>query len=107
MHRDFNKRLIDLLKLTKKCRVNIIDGIAGREGDEIGGNAVGVAIIVASRDMVAADAVGAAIMGFSEGEVGHISLAEQYGFGIGALERIEIRGASIDSVKKPFKRARD
>jgi len=107
MHRDFNKRLMDLLKLTKKCRVNIIDGIVGREGDEIGGNAVGVGIIVASRDMVAADAVGAAIMEFSEGEVRHISLAEQYGFGIGVLERIEIRGASIVSVKKPFKRARD
>jgi uncharacterized protein (DUF362 family) len=79
----------------------------GREGDEIGGDPVGAGVIIASRDLVAADAVGAAVMGFSEGEVGHISLAEQYGFGIGTLERIEVRGASIESVKKSFRRARD
>jgi uncharacterized protein (DUF362 family) len=107
MHRDFDKRLMDLLKVTNKCRVNIIDGIVGREGDEIHGSSVGAGVIIASRDLVAADAVGAAAMGFSEGEVGHISLAEEYGFGIGTLEHIEVRGASIESVKKPFKRARD
>ncbi len=107
MHQDFNTRLMDLLKLTNKCRFNIIDGIVGREGDEIGGDPVGAGVIIASRDLVAADAVGAAVMGFSEGEVGHISLAEQYGFGIGTLEHIEIRGASIESVRKPFRRARD
>ena len=107
MHRNFNKRLMDLLKLTNKSRVNIIDGIVGREGDEIHGNAVGTGVIIASRDWVAADAVGAAVMGFAEGEVGHISLAEQYGFGVGTLEHIEIRGASIESVRKPFRWARD
>ena len=107
MHRNFNKRLMDLLKLTNKSRVNIIDGIVGREGDEIHGNAVGTGVIIASRDWVAADAVGAAVMGFAEGEVGHISLAEQYGFGTGSLENILVRGASIESVRKPFKRARD
>lgn len=107
MHRDFDKRLMDLLKITNKCRINIIDGIVGREGDEIGGNPVGAGVVIASRDLVAADSVGAAVMGFSEGEVRHISLAEQYGFGIGNLEHIEVRGASIESVRKSFKRARD
>jgi len=34
-------------------------------------------------------------------------LAAEYGFGIGTLEHIEACGASIQSVKKPFKRARD
>ncbi len=107
MHQNFNIRLMDLLKVTNKCRVNIIDGIVGREGDEIGGNSVGAGVVIASSDLVAADAIGAAVMGFSEGEIGHISLAEQHGFGIGTLEHIEIQGASIESVKKYFKRARD
>jgi len=106
MHRDFNKRLMDLLKLVNRSYVSIIDGIVGREGDEIYGSPVGAGVIIASRDLVAADAVGAAVMGFSEGEVGHIPLAEQYGFGIANLEHIEVRGASIESVKKPFRRAR-
>ncbi len=107
MHQNFNTRLMDLLKVTNKSYVNIIDGIVGHESDEIHGSPVGAGIIIASRDWVAADAVGAAVMGFSEGEVGHIPLAEQYGFGIGTLENIEVQGASIESVKKPFKRASD
>lgn len=78
----------------------------GREGDEIGGNAAGAGVVIVSSDWVAADAVGAAVMGFSQGEVGHIALAEQYGFGTAALEHIQIRGASIESVRKPFRRAR-
>ena len=107
MHRNFNQRLMDLLSVTNKSEVNIIDGIVGLEGDEIHGNPVGVGVVIASRDWVAADAVGAAVMGFPEGEVGHIPLAEQHGFGIGTLANIELRGASIESVRKPFKHGRD
>lgn len=105
MHRDFNKKIIDLLKLTDKSLVNIIDGIIGMEKDEIHGNPVGMSIVIASRDWVAADSVGAAVMGFSEDEVGHIKLAEEEGFGTGSLRKIKVQGASIESVKRPFKRA--
>jgi uncharacterized protein (DUF362 family) len=107
MHRNFNQRLMDLLSVVNKSEVNIIDGIVGHEGDEIHGNPVGVGVVIASRDWVAADAVGAAVMGFAEGEVGHIPLAEQYGFGTGTLSNIELLGASIESVRKPFTRGRD
>ena len=107
MHQNFNQKVIDLMSVVNKSYVNIIDGIVGREGDEIGGNAVGMGLLIASRDWVAADAVGAAVMGFAEGEVGHILLAEEHGFGVGKLENIEIQGASIESVKRPFRRARD
>ena len=107
MHQNFNQKIIDLMSVVNKSYVNIIDGIVGREGDEIGGDAVGMGLIIASRDWVAADAVGAAVMGFAEGEVGHILLAEEHGFGVGRLENIEIRGTSIESVRRPFRRASD
>ena len=107
MHEDFDRRLMDLLKVTNRCHINIIDGIIGLEGHEIQGNPVGTGVIIASGDRVAADAVGAAVMGFSEGEVGHIPLAEQYGFGTGTLENIEVRGASIESVMRRFEWATD
>lgn len=107
MHRNFNQRLMDLLSVTNKSEINIIDGIVGLEGDEIHGNPVGVGVVITSRDWVAADAIGAAVMEFSEGAVGHIPLAEQHGFGIGTLANIEVRGASIESVRKPFKHGRD
>jgi len=107
MHQNFNQKIIDLMSVVNKSYVNIIDGIVGREGDEIGGNAVGTGVVIASGDWVAADAVGAAVMDFEEGEVGHILLAEKHGFGVGRLENIEIRGASIESVRRPFRRASD
>jgi uncharacterized protein (DUF362 family) len=67
---------------------------------------VGTKVIIASKDFVAADAVGAAVMGFSEGEVGHISLAEALGLGKAKLNEIEIKGEKIESVKKHFRKAR-
>ncbi len=104
MHTDFNRRMIDLLKVVRPD-VNIIDGIVGHEGGEIIGDPVGSKVIIASKDFVAADAVGAAVMGFSEGEVKHICLAEAFGFGKAKLNDIEIRGERIESVRKHFRRA--
>jgi uncharacterized protein (DUF362 family) len=104
MHTDFNRRIIDLLKVVKPD-VNIIDGIVGHEEGEIIGDPVGSKVIVASKDFVAADAVGAVIMGFSEGEVKHICLAETFGFGKARLNDIEIRGEEIESVRRHFRRA--
>ena len=104
MHRDFDKKIIDLLKVVRPT-LNIIDGIVGREGGEIEGDPVGTKVIIASKDFVAADAVGAAVMGFKQDEVEYIRLAQTYGFGNAELENIEIKGASIESVRRPFKRA--
>jgi uncharacterized protein (DUF362 family) len=105
MHTDFDRRMIDLLKVVKPD-VNIIDGLVGHERGEIIGEPVGTKVIIASKDFVAADAVGAAVMGFSEGEVGHISLAEALGLGKARLNEIEIKGEKIESVKKHFRKAR-
>ncbi|HID57466.1 TPA: DUF362 domain-containing protein [Candidatus Poribacteria bacterium] len=105
MHTDFNRRMMDLLKVVRP-KVNLIDGLVGHEGGEIQGEPVGMKLIIASADFVAADAVGAAVMGFSEGEVVHIALAETMGFGKASLKDIEIRGESIKSVRRAFRRAR-
>lgn len=104
MHEDFNEKLMDLLQVVFPS-ISIIDGIVGRERGEIEGNPVDAKVMLASRDPVAVDAVGATVMGFAEGEVGHIALAEKFGFGNAQLRNIEIRGVNIKSVKKPFKRA--
>jgi uncharacterized protein (DUF362 family) len=104
MHTDFDRRMIDLLRVVKPD-VNIIDGLVGHERGEIMGEPAGAGVMIASRDYVAADAVGAAVMGFSEGEVGHISLAESLGLGIAKLNEIDIRGEKLASVVKHFRRA--
>lgn len=104
MHTDFDRKMMDLLKVVRPD-VNIIDGLVGREGGEIAGDPVGAEVVIASRDFVAADAVGAIVMGFSEEEVGHINLAEALGFGKARLNEIEIKGERIESVRKRFRRA--
>lgn len=105
MHRDFNRRVLDLLRAVGHSELNLIDGLVGHERHEIYGKSVGMELLIASRDPVAADAVGAAVMGFQEGEVGHIALAGEMGLGKASLDKIEIHGPAIEQVRRPFRRA--
>lgn len=106
MHHDFNRRVIDLLRAVGHSELNLIDAIVGHEGGEIHGDPAGMELLIASRDPVAADAVGAAVMGFNEREVGHIALAGEMGLGQASLDEIELRGPAMERVRRPFRRAR-
>jgi len=106
MHRNFNRRVIDLLRAVAHSELNLIDGLVGHERGEIHGTPMGMELLIASRDPVAADAVGAAVMGFEEGEVGHIALAGGMGLGQASLDEIELQGPAIERVRRPFRRAR-
>jgi uncharacterized protein (DUF362 family) len=105
MHRDFNRRIIDLQRAVGHSELNLIDGLVGHERGEIHGDPMGMELLIASQDPVAADAVGAAVMGFEEGEVDHIALAGDMGLGQASLDEIEIHGPAIEQVKRPFRRA--
>jgi uncharacterized protein (DUF362 family) len=106
MHRDFNHRVIDLSRAVGHSELNLIDGLVGHERAEIHGDPVGMEVLIASRDPVAADAVGAAVMGFDEGEVHHIALAGEMGLGRALLDEVELRGPAIEQVTRSFRRAR-
>jgi uncharacterized protein (DUF362 family) len=106
MHRDFNRRVIDLSRAVGHSELNLIDGLVGHERGEIHGDPVGTELLIASRDPVAADAVGAAVMGFDEGEVRHITLAGEMDLGWASLDEVELRGPAIEQVRRPFRRAR-
>lgn len=103
MHENFDEKIVDLLKVVKPS-LNLIDGLVGMERQEISGDPVGMNVVIGSRDFVAADAVGAAVMGFEDGEVGHIQLAGKLGLGTAGLRDIEIRGAPVESVRRSFRR---
>ena len=105
MHRDFNRRVIYLARAVGHSEVNLIDGIVGHERGEIHGDPVGSELLIASLDPVAADVVGAAAMGFHEGEVDHIAGAGEAGLGQAMLTQIEVRGSAIEQVKRNFCRA--
>ncbi|HIE29210.1 TPA: DUF362 domain-containing protein [Candidatus Poribacteria bacterium] len=87
-----------------KLDLGVIDGIEAMEGNGPGGgDPVDLGVVVASADVVAAEAVMAEIMGFDPREVAHIYYADKIGFGIGKLENIEVLGERIEDVRKPVK----
>lgn len=101
MHKDFINMIIDLLKVVRPT-VNVVDGIVGRTWGEIHGEPVGMGVMLAGTDMVAVDAVGAAVMDMLN--VPHIELAAQHGYGVADLGQIEVRGEAIASVRRHFRR---
>ncbi|MEM3046668.1 MAG: hypothetical protein QW057_06235, partial [Candidatus Bathyarchaeia archaeon] len=60
--------------------------------------------LIAGRDVVAVDAVTAAVMGFDPMEVNEVRIADAQGLGVGRLDSISVRGIQIDQVKRSFKR---
>ena len=66
------------------------------------GKPVNLNLAVASTDFIAADTVGAHIMGFDPDEIGYLHHAVTDGLGEGNLERIRILGDPIESCRRPF-----
>ncbi|MCS7114661.1 MAG: DUF362 domain-containing protein [Nitrososphaerota archaeon] len=99
-----SENIADLASVLKPS-LTVIDGIIAGEGHETSGNPVEMNLVIAGADPVAVDAVGAAVMGVSPQEVKHLVLAEKKGLGTCNLDRIEILGEKIESVKRNFRRS--
>jgi hypothetical protein len=98
--------VVDINKLVLP-HLTVIDGTVGMEGiGPMHGEPVNLGLIVASMDTVAADAVGASIMGVDPQEVGHIRMAAEQGLGCSDLSEIDVVGKTIDEVRRPFQIAK-
>lgn len=87
------------LNLIRRPDFTIIDGIVGGEGNmPLSGTAVDSQVVIAGRDIVAVDTVGAAAMGFGIDEVEHLILAGETGLGVNDIEAIELVGASLEDI---------
>ncbi|MCP4403803.1 MAG: DUF362 domain-containing protein [bacterium] len=101
----FPWKMIDILKVAKP-HLTIVDGLICGEGyGPIYPSPVEMNLLAASEDIVAVDAVCTAIMGIEPFEVPITCLAHTEGLGTGNLDEIKVKGASIESVQKHFKRA--
>jgi ferredoxin len=69
------------------------------------GNPVKMGLIIASKDMVAADAVGGRIIGYEPKDVPITVCAAARGFGEMDLGKIEVRGIPIAEVERRFMRS--
>lgn len=101
MHEGIHEKIVDLASFLRP-KITLIDGLVGSEVAEVGGKPVKMDIIISSLDMVAADAIGAAVMGISPMDVEHIRLAEERGLGVADLRRIEVLGRPLDKVMRRF-----
>lgn len=96
----------NLFQLTQHLRphLTVLDGFQGMEGNgPVGGTPVDHRIAVASTDWVAADSVGAQLMGFDARKVGYLVFCAQAGMGQIDLDRMEILGASVPEVARTYK----
>jgi len=83
--------------------VSVVDGITGMEGDgPLFGSPMAHGLLAAGSEPVAVDAVCAGLMGFSLHEVDHLEVAAAAG--VGQATRIEVVGASIDRLRRNYKR---
>ena len=82
----------------------VIDGFEGMEGNgPAAGTPVPSRVAIASTDYVAADRVGAECMGVDASWLGWLKYSGEVGLGQADLSRIDVRGASIASVRKAYR----
>jgi uncharacterized protein (DUF362 family) len=84
--------------------VTVVDGYEGMEGDgPVNGTAVPHRIAFASTDFVAADRVATELMGIDPTWVGYSQYCAQVGVGNYDLARIDVRGETVASLKRPYR----
>jgi uncharacterized protein (DUF362 family) len=88
-----------------KPKLTVIDGFVAMEGKgPVDGTPVKMDLIVASKDVVAADATGARVMGMNPHEIKHIRVAAEKG--LGQIDNIEVVGSKLEDVTRIFKKAK-
>ncbi|MDR1271847.1 MAG: DUF362 domain-containing protein [Clostridiales Family XIII bacterium] len=86
--------------------LTVIDGTFGQQGlGPIFGETIEMGLIVASKDVVACDAVASLIMGYEVDDVKITVAAASRGLGEKDMDRIDVKGEKIDDVRVRFKRS--
>jgi uncharacterized protein (DUF362 family) len=102
MHHQLHQRLCDLATVLR-AKLTVIDGLIGSERHENAGTPVKTDVIVAGKDPVATDAVGAMVMGIDPAKVEHLRLCSERGLGEYRPDAIEIVGAPVGQVRKQYR----
>jgi uncharacterized protein (DUF362 family) len=105
MHQTYHTLNYNLFLLAKAfpAHLAVLDGYTAMEGrGPTQGKPVDLRLAVASTDFIAADSVGARIMGFDPQEIGYLHHAIAGGLGEGELSRIQILGERLQDCLRPF-----
>ncbi|MEM1538158.1 MAG: DUF362 domain-containing protein [Candidatus Nezhaarchaeales archaeon] len=93
-HRRLDESIVDVNAYLKPS-LAVIDAREACIGGELGGTVKRYGLIIFSEDQVAADAVGASILGFDPLSIRHLKLAQERGLGVADLKRIEIKALNL------------
>jgi uncharacterized protein (DUF362 family) len=98
--------IIDMVKaIGNKFGLVVIDGSTAMEGNgPTNGDLVKMNVIIAGTNPLATDIVAANVMGFEPKEVPHFVIANNSGMQPFSLDDIEVRGETIESVRRRFRR---
>jgi len=106
IHQGYPAQNIDLFKIASliPARLAVIDGFEAMEGNgPVGGDPVEMRVAISSCDFVAADAVGATLMGFDPINVGYLYYAHEFKLGCADLKSLRIIGEDVKAHIRSFK----
>lgn len=91
-----------------RWHASVIDGFEGMEGNgPNSGTPVASRICLASTDIVAADRIAAETMGINPEWLGYVKFCGAIGLGQWDAAKIDVIGAKVEDVKKPYQMHRD
>jgi uncharacterized protein (DUF362 family) len=95
-------------KLRPFWGATLIDGFEGMEGNgPSSGTPVPSRVAIASTDYIAADRVGVEAMGIDPKWIGYLNFCGQFGLGQFDLDKIEVRGEKVASVRRKYQLHKD
>jgi len=106
IHQGYKAINLNIYKIAKYVWPNlaIIDGYTAMEGNgPVSGTPVDMGTVIASTDPLAADTVGAYIMGFDPDDIGYLHYIKMAGMGEGDIDKIEIVGERLENVRRKFR----
>ncbi|MFQ6077295.1 MAG: DUF362 domain-containing protein [Candidatus Bathyarchaeia archaeon] len=84
----------------------VVDATVGLEGEgPFKGDPIELGLVIGGDNVVATDACAAAVMGLDPSSIDYLRLASEKGIGPINLKTIEIKGRTIEEVRREFKRA--
>jgi uncharacterized protein (DUF362 family) len=100
--------LLTAQRMSNNLNLNVIDGYEGMEGNgPSSGTPVPSRVAIASTDFIAADRVGVEAMGIDAGYPGYLLYCWNAGLGQYDLDKLDIVGEKLSSVRKTYQLHRD
>lgn len=110
MHQGYEAMNFNLYTIAKRIPVHlaVIDGWHAMEGNgPVSGTAVEAHTVLASTDFIAADIIGAELMGFTPENIGYLQYAAgRFGFhplGVGDRDQINVIGEPVETLQRTFR----